>query len=88
MEIDFIIRHFFNTFKYFKLKSMDEKLIQAEEAINQQIAKVDKILDKIGTSGQHFDDFLREEKAKLYGMLQIYWLVGGKGFEDFRVDHH
>ncbi|MDP4210925.1 MAG: hypothetical protein Q8928_19135 [Bacteroidota bacterium] len=67
---------------------MDEKLIQAEEAINQQIAKIDKILDKIGTSGQQFQDFLREEKVKLYGMLQIYWLVGGEGFEKFKVDHH
>jgi hypothetical protein len=64
---------------------MDEKsLAIIKQAIDQQVTKVDRILDKRETSGQHFDDFLREEKARLYGMLQIYWLVGGTEFQQYK----
>lgn len=64
---------------------IDEKQLEpVKEAIDLQISKVERILDKRATSGQHFDDFLREEKARLYGMLQIYWLIGGVGYEKFR----
>lgn len=64
---------------------MDEKtLLLVKQVIDQQISKVDRILDKRALSGQHFDDFLGEEKARLYGMLQIYWLAGGEGYDKFR----
>lgn len=64
---------------------MNEKtLLSVKEAIDQQIIKVERIFDKRAESGQHFDDFLREEKARLFGMLQIYWLAGGEGFEKYR----
>jgi hypothetical protein len=62
----------------------EQSLLSVKEAIDQQIIKVERILDKRADSGQHFDDFLREEKARLYGMLQIFWLAGGEGYEKFR----
>lgn len=64
---------------------MDEQTnIIIKQVIDQQINKVDKILDKRSTSGQHFDDFLAEEKSRLYGMLEIYWLLGGKDYQHFK----
>ena len=64
---------------------MDEKsILKATEIIDQQINKVDRILDKKGSAGQHFDDFLTEEKARLYGMLEIYWALGGEGYQHFK----
>lgn len=62
----------------------DKTLTLVKEAIDQQITKVERILDKRADSGQHFDDFLREEKAKLYGMLQIFWLIGGQGYDNLK----
>jgi hypothetical protein len=58
---------------------------EVEKEIDLQIAMVDKILDKRGNSGQHFDDFLVEAKAKLYGMLHIYWLIGGTQYPDYKI---
>lgn len=64
---------------------MDEQSnLLVKQVIDQQINKVDKILDKRSSSGQHFDDFLTEEKARLYGMLEIYWLLGGKDYQHFK----
>ncbi len=64
---------------------MDEKqILLAHEEIDKQLAKIEKILDKRGSTGLHFDDFLREEKSRLYGMLQIYWLFGGKEYLQYK----
>ena len=64
---------------------MDENnMLSVKQAIDQQISKVDRILDKRASEGQHFEDFLREEKARLFGMLQIFWLAGGEGYDKFR----
>lgn len=61
----------------------EEKLSLAKDVIDQQIIKIERIFDKRADNGQHFDDFLREEKARLFGMLQIYRLFGGSGFEKY-----
>ena len=58
-------------------------MLFAKEEIDKQIAKIDRMIDKRGTTGLHFDDFLGEEKARLYGMLQIYWLFGGKEYSQY-----
>ena len=64
---------------------MDEKLmLLAQEAIDKQIDKIERVFDKRETTGLHFDDFLSEEKARLYGMLQIYWLFGGMGYTQYK----
>jgi hypothetical protein len=64
---------------------MEESNIQqAEKEIELQVQKIDRILDKRSDNGQHFEDFLREEKARLYGMLQIYWVMGGVGFKKYK----
>ncbi len=64
---------------------MDENsLLLIKQVIDQQINKVDKILDKRSSAGQHFDDFLTEEKARLYGMLEIYWVLGGLDYQHFK----
>ena len=62
----------------------DTNLQLAEKEIDLQVKKVDKILDRRGDSGQHFDEFFHEEKAKLYGMLQIYWIFGGTGYHKYK----
>lgn len=65
---------------------MSEQIMkEAEKEIDLQIAKLDKILDKRSNSGQHFDNFLHEEKTRLYGMLHIYWTIGGKGYQQYKV---
>jgi hypothetical protein len=65
---------------------MDEKqMLLAQEEIDKQIAKIERMLDKRGTSGSNFDDFLGEEKTRLYGMLQIYWLLGGEGYLQYKT---
>lgn len=64
---------------------MDEQqLILVKKEIDLQVSKIERILDKRGFSGNHFDDFLTEEKAKLAGMLKIYWLLGGEGYTQFK----
>jgi hypothetical protein len=64
---------------------MDEQTILAvKQVIDQQINKVDKILDKRSTAGQHFDDFLAEEKSRLFGMLEIYLVIGGQDYQHFK----
>lgn len=62
----------------------NDALMLVKQTIDQQITKVERILDKRADAGQHYDDFLREEKAKLYGMLQIFWLIGGQGYDNLR----
>jgi hypothetical protein len=42
------------------------------------------MIDKRGTTGSHFDDFLGEEKATLYRMFRIYWLLGGKEYLQYK----
>ena len=65
---------------------MDEKqLLLAQGEIDKQIAKIDRMIDKRGSTGSHFDDFLGEEKTRLYGMLQIYWLLGGKEYLQYKT---
>jgi len=65
---------------------MDEKqMLLAQEEIDKQIVKIERMIDKRGTAGSHFDDFLGEEKARLYGMLQIYWLYGGKDYLKYKL---
>jgi hypothetical protein len=63
---------------------MEEKLVLAKKEIDLQISKIEKILDKREVSGQHFEDFMSEEKARLFGMLQIFWLIGGAGYDQFK----
>ena len=64
---------------------MDEKtILLVKQIIDQQINKVDKILDKRSIAGQHFDDFLGEEKARLFGMLEVYWVLGGQDYQHFK----
>ena len=64
---------------------MDEnQLLLVQQEIDKQINKIEKILDKRGTSGLHFEDFLAEEKARLYGMLQVYWLLGGTEYVQYK----
>ena len=60
-------------------------MLLAQEEIDRQIAKIERMIDKRGTTGLHFDDFLGEEKARLYGMLQIYWLFGGKEYMQYKL---
>ena len=57
-------------------------MLFAQEEIDKQIAKIEQVFDKRETTGLHFDDFLSEEKARLYGMLQIYWLLGAWGIHN------
>lgn len=79
------IKHITDKYSESNYSIMDEKtLLSVKEAIDQQIKKVERIIDKRATAGQHFDDFLQEEKSRLYGMLQVYWLVGGEGYDNFR----
>jgi hypothetical protein len=68
-----------------KYQNMDELTIgKVKQVIDQQINKIDKLLDKRSSAGQHFDDFIAEEKARLYGMLEIYWLLGGTDYQHFK----
>jgi hypothetical protein len=60
-----------------------QKLIVQKE-IDQQMANIERLLDKRETTGLHLNDFLGEERARLYGMFQIYWLLGGDGYKAFR----
>ncbi len=64
---------------------MDEKaILLVKQVIDQQINKIDTILDKRISAGHYFDDFLGEEKARLYGMLEIYWILGGQDYQHFK----
>jgi hypothetical protein len=64
---------------------METSLELVEKEIDLQIAKIDSIMDKRSNSGSQFDDYLREEKTRLYGMLHIYWLIGGAGYQKFKM---
>lgn len=64
---------------------MNEQLLSnVEQVIDLQVSKVEKILDKRASVGHDMDDFLTEERGKLYGMLQIYWLLGGDKYQNFK----
>ena len=60
-------------------------MILAQIEIDKQIAKIERMIDKRGTAGAQLDDFLGEEKTRLYGMLQIYWLFGGKEYSQYKL---
>jgi len=64
---------------------MDEQsILKSKMVIDKQINKIDRILDKRGSSGQHFDDFLMEERARLFGMLELFWELGGEGYQHLK----
>lgn len=61
---------------------MDEqsKLLM-KQVIDQQINKIEGILDKRGISGQHLYDSQSGEKARFFGMHEIYWLLREKEYQ-------
>jgi hypothetical protein len=62
----------------------DKQMILVQQQLDQQVLMIDRILDKRETSGLDFYDYLGEEKARFYGMLQIYWLLGGKEYLQYK----
>lgn len=52
-----------------------------KQVIDQQINKIEGILDKRGISGQHLYDSQSGEKARFFGMHEIYWLLREKEYQ-------
>jgi hypothetical protein len=63
----------------------ENQMLLAQNEVDKQISNIEIMFDRRETTGLHFDDFLGEEKARLYGMLQIYWLLGGKEYLQYKA---
>lgn len=46
--------------------------------------KIDDMVRVLENSKKHFPEHVENNEYKLDGMLQIYWLIGGKGYQSFK----